>query len=140
MGIYRTMDGVAWAPCWISPSMARVGSPRCSGLGRLLHETFFQAADARGYVLVRAVTSPVNPGSVAFHQRISFQLEPGDAEVDGIRFPPAMTATAATGFASSGACAVLGLLTPPRPGDNYRGQVIAPRTFIPAREERQVIP
>ena len=34
--------------------------------------------------LVRAVTSPVNRGSVAFHQRMDFQLEPGDAQVEGI--------------------------------------------------------
>jgi hypothetical protein len=26
----------------------------------------------------------VNRGSIAFHQRMGFQLEPGDAEVDGI--------------------------------------------------------
>ena len=57
---------------------------RGSGLGRLLYQAFFQAAEARGCVLVRAVTSPVNRGSVAFHQRMGFQLEPGDAEVDRI--------------------------------------------------------
>ena len=57
---------------------------RGSGLGRLLYEAFFQAAQARSCVLVRAVTSPVNRGSVAFHQRMGFRLEPGDAEVDGI--------------------------------------------------------
>jgi len=57
---------------------------RGSGPGRQLYEAFFHAAQARGCVLVRAVTSPVNRGSVAFHQRMSFQLEPGDAEVDGI--------------------------------------------------------
>ena len=57
---------------------------RGGGLGRLLYETFFRAAQARGCVLVRAVTSPVNRGSVAFHQRMGFQLEPGDAQVDGI--------------------------------------------------------
>jgi GNAT superfamily N-acetyltransferase len=57
---------------------------RGTGLGRLLYETFFQAAEARGAVLVRAVTSPGNRGSIAFHQRMGFQLEPGDAEVDGI--------------------------------------------------------
>ena len=33
---------------------------------------------------MRAVTSPVNTGSVAFHRRMGFRLEPGDAEVDGI--------------------------------------------------------
>jgi ribosomal protein S18 acetylase RimI-like enzyme len=59
---------------------------RGSGLGRLLYEAFFAAAQARGCVLVRAVTSPVNRGSVAFHQRMGFRLEPGDAEVDGIPF------------------------------------------------------
>jgi predicted GNAT superfamily acetyltransferase len=59
---------------------------RGSGLGRLLYEAFFAAAEARGSVLVRAVTSPVNRGSVAFHQRMGFQLEPGDAQVDGIPF------------------------------------------------------
>jgi predicted GNAT superfamily acetyltransferase len=57
---------------------------RGRGLGRLLYEAFFRAARARGCVLVRAVTSPVNRGSVAFHQRLGFRLEPGDAEVDGI--------------------------------------------------------
>jgi predicted GNAT superfamily acetyltransferase len=57
---------------------------RGSGLGRLLYEAFFQAAETRGCVLVRAVTSPVNRGSVSFHRRMGFQLEPGDAEVDGI--------------------------------------------------------
>jgi hypothetical protein len=50
----------------------------------LLYEAFFQAAEARGCVLVRGVASPVNRGSVAFHQRMGFQLEPGDVEVDGI--------------------------------------------------------
>jgi len=57
---------------------------RGGGLGRLLYEAFFRAAEARGCILARAVTSPVNRGSVAFHQRMGFQLEPGDAEVDGI--------------------------------------------------------
>ena len=57
---------------------------RGSGLGRLLYQAFFQAAEARGCVLVRAITSPVNRGSVAFHQRMGFRLEPGDVAGDGI--------------------------------------------------------
>jgi GNAT superfamily N-acetyltransferase len=61
---------------------------RGGGLGRLLYEAFFQVAGARGCVLVRAVTSPVNRGSVAFHQRMGFRLEPGDGQVDGIPFSP----------------------------------------------------
>ena len=57
---------------------------RGGGLGRLLYEAFFRAAQARGCILVRAVTSPANHGSVAFHLRMGFQLEPGDATADGI--------------------------------------------------------
>jgi hypothetical protein len=33
---------------------------------------------------VRAVTSPVNTGSVAFHRRMGFRLEPGDAQAGDI--------------------------------------------------------
>jgi len=57
---------------------------RGSGLGRQLYAAFFAAAEARGCVLVRVVTSPVNRDSIAFHQRMGFQLESGDAQVDGI--------------------------------------------------------
>jgi GNAT superfamily N-acetyltransferase len=57
---------------------------RGSGLGRQLYERFFAAVRARGCGLVRAVTSPVNHGSVRFHQRMGFAIEPGDAQVDGV--------------------------------------------------------
>ena len=57
---------------------------RGNGLGRLLYKAFFVAAGARGAVVVRAVTSPANRGSIAFHQRMGFQLEPGDAQIGGI--------------------------------------------------------
>jgi ribosomal protein S18 acetylase RimI-like enzyme len=51
---------------------------RSKGLGRRLYGTFFEAVRARGCACVRAVTSPVNTGSVAFHRRMGFRLEPGD--------------------------------------------------------------
>jgi len=57
---------------------------RGRGLGRRLYERFFEAARARDCELVRAVTSPVNTGSVMFHRRMGFAVEPGDAQVDGI--------------------------------------------------------
>jgi len=57
---------------------------RGSGLGRQLYEHFFAAVRARGCGLVRAVTSPVNQGSVRFHQRMGFDIEPGDTQVDGV--------------------------------------------------------
>src|SRR6516165_3526013 len=57
---------------------------RGHGLGRLLYEAFFQAVRARGCELVRAVTSPVNLGSIEFHRRMGFEPETGDAEVNGV--------------------------------------------------------
>ncbi|HEU5387111.1 MAG TPA: GNAT family N-acetyltransferase [Streptosporangiaceae bacterium] len=57
---------------------------RGRGLGRQLYERFFEAVRAQGCDRVRAVTSPVNHGSVAFHQRMGFDIEPGEAGADGI--------------------------------------------------------
>ena len=57
---------------------------RGHGLGRRLYGTLFDAVRGRGCTRVRAITSPVNTGSIAFHRRMGFRLEPGDAQVDGI--------------------------------------------------------
>jgi len=57
---------------------------RGSGLGRQLYQRFFAAVRARGCSLVRGVTSPVNQGSVRFHQRMGFDIEPGDAQAGGV--------------------------------------------------------
>ena len=57
---------------------------RGRGLGRRLYERFFAAVRAQGCDLVRAVTSPVNQGSVRFHQRMGFDIVPGDAAVGGV--------------------------------------------------------
>jgi predicted GNAT superfamily acetyltransferase len=57
---------------------------RGRGLGRQLYECFFAAARAQGCELVRAVTAPVNRGSVKFHQRMGFAVEPGDTELGGV--------------------------------------------------------
>jgi ribosomal protein S18 acetylase RimI-like enzyme len=54
---------------------------RGAGLGRLLYERFFEAVRPRS--VVRAVTSPVNERSVAFHQAIGFEVERVDDEYDG---------------------------------------------------------
>jgi len=57
---------------------------RGRGLGCRLYETFFGAAAARGCLTVRAITAPVNSGSVAFHRRMGFEVEPGATEQNGI--------------------------------------------------------
>lgn len=58
---------------------------RQHGLAKELYERFFTAVQARGCTEVRAMTSPVNKGSIAFHTRMGFEIEPGDAEVDGVQ-------------------------------------------------------
>jgi ribosomal protein S18 acetylase RimI-like enzyme len=57
---------------------------RGRGLGRRLYEHFFAAARSRGCALVRAVTAPVNQGSVSFHRQMGFAIEPGDTEINGV--------------------------------------------------------
>jgi ribosomal protein S18 acetylase RimI-like enzyme len=54
---------------------------RGSGLGRELYERFFDAVAPRR--VVRAVTSPVNERSVAFHRALGFEVERVDEDYDG---------------------------------------------------------
>jgi ribosomal protein S18 acetylase RimI-like enzyme len=54
---------------------------RGSGLGRALYEHFFAAVAPR--TVVRAVTSPVNEHSVAFHQAMGFEIDRVDEDYDG---------------------------------------------------------
>jgi len=59
-------------------------SHRGAGLGRELYERFFSLVRDRGATTVRAITAPVNRGSIAFHRSLGFELEPSDREVDGV--------------------------------------------------------
>jgi len=54
---------------------------RGSGLGRALYERFFEAVRPRS--VARAVTSPVNERSVAFHRAIGFDVERVEEDYDG---------------------------------------------------------
>jgi ribosomal protein S18 acetylase RimI-like enzyme len=54
---------------------------RGSGLGRALYERFFAAVAPR--TIVRAVTSPMNERSVAFHQAIGFEIDRVEGDYDG---------------------------------------------------------
>jgi GNAT superfamily N-acetyltransferase len=56
---------------------------RKKGIGKTLYECFFEICRTHGRTIVRACTSPVNRSSVEFHERIGFQLDPGDDEIDG---------------------------------------------------------
>jgi N-acetylglutamate synthase-like GNAT family acetyltransferase len=57
---------------------------RAQGLGHRLYEHFIAVARQLGCSEVRAITSPVNKGSIAFHTRMGFAILPGNAEIDGI--------------------------------------------------------
>jgi len=50
---------------------------RKSGLARELYEMFFATVRKAGCQIVRCITSPVNVGSVAFHQRMGFTVTVG---------------------------------------------------------------
>jgi len=57
---------------------------RGRGLARMLYGRFFETCRTRGRSVVRSCTSPVNRGSIVFHQRMGFQIEPGDGFADGV--------------------------------------------------------
>ena len=57
---------------------------RQKGIGTLLYERFIEICRRHDRSIIRACTSPVNRGSVEFHKRIGFKLEPGDDEIEGL--------------------------------------------------------
>ena len=58
-------------------------SHRGSGIGRELYERFFTIAREHGRSSVRCVTSPVNEGSIAFHESLGFVAESVAKDYDG---------------------------------------------------------
>jgi ribosomal protein S18 acetylase RimI-like enzyme len=56
---------------------------RGEGLGRTLYERFFDEVRAQGRSVVRCVTSPLNRGSLAFHQALGFEVERIAEDYDG---------------------------------------------------------
>jgi ribosomal protein S18 acetylase RimI-like enzyme len=59
---------------------------RKEGLGRMLYQRFFEAARNHDRNIVRCVTAPVNQGSIAFHTRMGFQIEPSEAQKEGVAY------------------------------------------------------
>ena len=57
---------------------------RNEGVGRGLYEHFFETMKAAGCTEVRAITSPFNKRSQAFHRAMGFALH-GDTDVDGVQ-------------------------------------------------------
>ena len=55
---------------------------RRAGLARELYEDFFALAAGAGRTRVSAITSPVNTGSIAFHERMGFTVKGPIADYD----------------------------------------------------------
>ena len=56
---------------------------RGQGIGTALYERFFAEVRPLGRTVVRAVTSPVNVGSVDFHETLGFEIERVMENYDG---------------------------------------------------------
>ena len=56
---------------------------RGQGVGAALYERFFETVRPLGRTVVRAVTSPVNAGSVDFHSSLGFEVERVIEDYDG---------------------------------------------------------
>jgi len=61
---------------------------RKRGFGRELYERFFTAMRLGQRTLVHCVTSPINTGSIAFHIRMGFHIEPGEARLNEVAYDP----------------------------------------------------
>ncbi len=59
---------------------------RGQGVAHALYWRFLDAVTVLGCREVRCVTAPSNRGSLAFHAALGFEVLPGDAEVDGVRY------------------------------------------------------
>ncbi|MEM7113537.1 MAG: GNAT family N-acetyltransferase [Chloroflexota bacterium] len=58
---------------------------RGTGVGGHLYGRFFQLCRENNRHIVRACTSPVNKGSIVFHTKMGFEIEQGNATVDGVQ-------------------------------------------------------
>ncbi|MFC0559197.1 GNAT family N-acetyltransferase [Halalkalibacter alkalisediminis] len=57
---------------------------RKNQIGKQLYNEFFNVVKRNNRNIVRAVTSPVNKVSIAYHTKMGFTIETGDKEVDGV--------------------------------------------------------
>jgi len=59
---------------------------RMQGIGQTLYDRFFEIMHQNKRTIVRCVTSPINKGSIAFHTRMGFQIEPQETQMDGVPY------------------------------------------------------
>jgi ribosomal protein S18 acetylase RimI-like enzyme len=54
---------------------------RKAGLARTLYEQFFEICRQRDRSIIRAITSPINTVSIAYHTSMGFQVERGEKKM-----------------------------------------------------------
>lgn len=54
------------------------------GIGEYLYEQFYKDCKKNKRDIIKSCTSPVNRGSIEFHKRMGFEIQQGNAEIDGI--------------------------------------------------------
>ncbi len=64
--------------CGVHPSYRGIG------LGKYLYKEFFGMCNKNGRDIVKSCTSPINKGSISFHNKTGFQIEPGETKIDGV--------------------------------------------------------
>ncbi|RWZ54678.1 GNAT family N-acetyltransferase [Halobacillus fulvus] len=57
---------------------------RKQNIGREMYEAFFHNVKEKGCHIVKAVTSPVNKTSIAYHTKVGFTIESGDKTMDSV--------------------------------------------------------
>lgn len=55
-----------------------------TGIGTTLYHKFFQKCLENDRTIVQSCTSPVNKGSIAFHQKMGFEIVEGNGDIQGI--------------------------------------------------------
>ncbi len=55
------------------------------GIGRTIYDRFIQICREHQRNVIRACTSPINRGSIAFHTRLGFTIKKGNAEMEGVQ-------------------------------------------------------
>ena len=92
--IERDNNLIAFLVGFLSPASANEGyihfvgvhpQYRGVGLGRYLYDRFLKICKENDRNIIRACTSPVNKGSIAFHKKLGFAIEEGNAEIDGFQ-------------------------------------------------------
>jgi len=95
--VERDDDVLGFLIGFLSPTRADEGyihfvgvdpARRKQGLARYLYEWFFNYCRAHGRARVRAITSPGNAGSHAFHTAMGFTTEPGRLSFEGRAVQP----------------------------------------------------